>query len=132
MNPCLSDSDVILRAAASVDAVLEALILTHVQHTPIGDERIRGISGGQRKRVNIGIEVVACPVALYLDEPTSGLDATAALDVTDALKEIAHATGITVAMVIHQPRVEIWNALDEVLFLAPGGKTVFLGSVKEV
>jgi ABC-type multidrug transport system ATPase subunit len=71
-------------------------------------------------------------VALYLDEPTSGLDSTAALEVTDSLKQIAHATGITVAMVIHQPRYEIWAALDEVLFLAPGGRTVFLGNLKEV
>ena len=61
-----------------VDAVLDALTLAHVQHTRIGDEKTRGVSGGQRKRVNIGIEVAACPVALYLDEPTSGLDSTGA------------------------------------------------------
>ena len=54
--------------AAHVDATLAALSLAHVQHTVIGDERTRGVSGGQRKRVNIGMEVVACPVALYLDE----------------------------------------------------------------
>lgn len=52
--------------------------------------------------------------------------------VTDSLKQIAHATGITVAMVIHQPRFEIWAALDEVLFLAPGGRTVFLGHLDAV
>ena len=100
MNPCLSDSDVILRAAASVDAVLEALILTHVQHTPIGDERRRGISGGQRKRVNIGIEVVACPVALYLDEPTSGLDSSTAHRIVKMLKREA-AGGMTIVATIH-------------------------------
>jgi ABC-type multidrug transport system ATPase subunit len=116
LPPSWSDVDI----TEHVDAVLDVLSLAHVQHTRIGDEKTRGVSGGQRKRVNIGIEVAACPVALYLDEPTSGLDATAALAVTDALKEIAHTTGITVAMVIHQPRYEIWEALDEVLFLAPG------------
>ena len=116
LPPSWSDADI----TEHVDAVLDVLSLAHVQHTRIGDEKTRGVSGGQRKRVNIGIEVAACPVALYLDEPTSGLDATAALAVTDALKEIAHMTGITVAMVIHQPRYEIWEALDEVLFLAPG------------
>jgi len=115
-----------------VDAVLDALSLAHVQHTRIGDEKTRGVSGGQRKRVNIGIEVAACPVALYLDEPTSGLDSTAALEVTNSLKHIAHSTGITVAMVIHQPRYEIWAALDEVLFLAPGGRTVYLGNLAAV
>lgn len=46
--------------------------MRHVLHTQIGDERNRGISGGQRKRVNIGIELAAVPLALFLDEPTSG------------------------------------------------------------
>ena len=50
--------------AAHVDATLAALSLGHVQHTVIGDERARGVSGGQRKRANIGMEVAACPVAL--------------------------------------------------------------------
>eukprot|EP00968_Pinguiococcus_pyrenoidosus_P024510 scaffold4746_cov248-Pinguiococcus_pyrenoidosus.AAC.2 len=115
-----------------VDATLDVLQLSHVQHTVIGDERIRGVSGGQRKRVNIGMEVVAAPVALFLDEPTSGLDATAALTVTESLEQIAHAAGITVAMVVHQPRYEIWQSLDEVFFLGPGGRTVFLGAQKDV
>lgn len=128
LPPSWTDADIALH----VDAVLDALSLAHVQHTRIGDEKTRGVSGGQRKRVNIGIEVAACPVALYLDEPTSGLDSTAALEVTNSLKHIAHSTGITVAMVIHQPRYEIWAALDEVLFLAPGGRTVFLGNLAAV
>ena len=128
LPPSWTNEDIALH----VDAVLDALSLAHVQHTRIGDEKTRGVSGGQRKRVNIGIEVSACPVALYLDEPTSGLDSTAALEVTNSLKHIAHSTGITVAMVIHQPRYEIWAALDEVLFLAPGGRTVYLGNLAAV
>eukprot|EP00906_Rhabdomonas_costata_P000655 RCo000841 len=96
-------------------------------HSRIGDETSRGISGGERKRVNIGIELVAAPVAIFLDEPTSGLDSAQAMAVCARLNEVAKATGITVAMVIHQPRVEIWQKLDRVLMLARGGRTVFEG-----
>ncbi len=62
--------------------------------------------------------------------PSIGLDSTAALEVCAVLKDIAAVTGITVAMVIHQPRVEIWESLDDLLLLAPGGKTVYLGPQK--
>ena len=110
-----------------VNAVLDVLDLVNVRNSPIGDETTRGVSGGQRKRVNIGMELAACPLALFCDEPTSGLDASASLSVVTAVKKVARATGMTVVMVIHQPRVEIWNSLDRVLILAPGGITSFLG-----
>lgn len=110
-----------------VNAVLEVLDLVHVRNSPIGDESTRGVSGGQRKRVNIGMELAACPLALFCDEPTSGLDSAASLSVVTAVKKVARSTGMTVVMVIHQPRVEIWNSLDRVLILAPGGITAFLG-----
>jgi energy-coupling factor transporter ATP-binding protein EcfA2 len=55
-----------------VDSVIAILGLGRIEHQPIGDENMRGISGGQRKRVNIGIELVSAPLALFLDEPTSG------------------------------------------------------------
>jgi ABC-type multidrug transport system ATPase subunit len=109
-----------------VDLVLEALDLVHVQHTLIGDGITRGISGGQRKRVNIALEIASCPLTLCLDEPTSGLDSTAALEVADMLKRMADL-GMTVVAVIHQPRVEIFKKFDEVLLLAPGGRTAYLG-----
>jgi ABC-type multidrug transport system ATPase subunit len=109
-----------------VDNVLEALDLSHVANTPIGDGTTRGVSGGQRKRVNIGMELVATPLCLCLDEPTSGLDSTAALEVSDILRRIAHL-GITILAVIHQPRVEIFKKFDDVLMIAPGGRTAYLG-----
>jgi ABC-type multidrug transport system ATPase subunit len=110
-----------------VRAVIESLQLAPIAQSVIGDDRTRGISGGQRKRVNIGIELAAAPLALFLDEPTSGLDAASALEVCDVLRDVAQHSGITVAMVLHQPRVEIWRNLDNLLLLAPGGSTAYLG-----
>ncbi|KAJ3110662.1 hypothetical protein HDU96_006373 [Phlyctochytrium bullatum] len=116
---------------ACVDAVLEALGLAHVKHTEIGDEMTRGVSGGQRKRVNIGMELASTPLSIFLDEPTSGLDSTSALDVATILRSISRL-GLTIISVIHQPRVEIFNSFDDVLLIAPGGRTAYLGPVSEV
>ncbi|KAJ3413486.1 hypothetical protein HDV05_007931 [Chytridiales sp. JEL 0842] len=111
--------------------VIEALGLEKVAHTPIGDELARGISGGQRKRVNIGIELVATPIALFLDEPTSGLDSTSALELAEMLKGVCEL-GLTVVAVVHQPRVEIFERFDDVLVLTPGGRTAYWGPVEGV
>ena len=113
-----------------VDDILKALNLSHVAHTRIGDERTRGISGGQRKRVNIGIELAAVPVCIFLDEPTSGLDSTASLEVATILDEIAQL-GLTIVSVIHQPRIEIFEKFHDVLMIAPGGRTAYLGPTNE-
>ncbi|KAL2916645.1 hypothetical protein HK105_203757 [Polyrhizophydium stewartii] len=109
-----------------VDDLLVALNLAHVAHTVIGDETTRGVSGGQRKRVNIAIEMAAVPICLFLDEPTSGLDSTAALDVANILQQITQL-GMTIVAVIHQPRIEIFRKFDDVLMIAPGGRTAYLG-----
>ena len=58
-----------------------------LQHSLVGSVEKRGISGGQRKRVNIGMELVAKPSLLFMDEPTSGLDSTAATDILSALRK---------------------------------------------
>ena len=69
-----------------VDDTIEVLGLVHVQRSAIGDETTRGISGGQRKRVNVGMEMVSQPSLLFLDEPTSGLDSTTSYDLVRALQ----------------------------------------------
>jgi ABC-type multidrug transport system ATPase subunit len=114
-----------------VDTVLALLGLTHVSDVVIGSSSKRGISGGEKKRVNIAMEMVTNPVGLLLDEPTSGLDATTAEDVMSALKRIAE-TGVTVVAVIHQPRVEIFKMMDTLMLLGRGGKTVYLGKASAV
>jgi ABC-type multidrug transport system ATPase subunit len=110
-----------------VDEVLEMLQIAHVQHSIVGSVEKRGISGGQRKRVNIGLELVADPDVLFLDEPTSGLDSTSAEIILAALKDLSRL-GRTIIMVIHQPRYSIFASMDNVIFLGPGGKTVYSGS----
>jgi len=114
-----------------VDNVVQVLGLGHVRHSVIGDEDKRGISGGERKRVSVGIELVAQPIILFCDEPTSGLDSAAAKEVCEALKSIAKS-GITVVGVIHQPRYECFEMFDSLLLLGRSGRTVYMGPVTGV
>ncbi|KAI3631015.1 hypothetical protein MIR68_010505 [Amoeboaphelidium protococcarum] len=110
-----------------VDEVLDALELSHV-----ANNMTSAVSGGQRKRVNIGMELATAPSAIFLDEPTSGLDSTAALKVANIMKRTAQDIGITVVAVVHQPRYEIFEQFDDVLMIAQGGNTAYLGPREEV
>eukprot|EP00842_Homolaphlyctis_polyrhiza_P003077 jgi/Hompol1/3770/HPOL_006734-RA len=93
--------------AKRVDEVIACLGLNGCRKTWIGDELTRGISGGERKRVSIGIELVTNPHLLFLDEPTSGLDAFNAFNVIKTIKDLAVAQNKIVLMTIHQPRTDI-------------------------
>jgi ABC-type multidrug transport system ATPase subunit len=116
--------------ASRVETVLDVLGLSHLQYSIIGDETKRGISGGQRKRVNIGMELVAAPRILFLDEPTSGLDSTSSMEVCGMLRDVARREQIPIVTVIHQPRYDIFILFDDVLLLGPGGTTVYQGPSK--
>jgi len=109
------------------DDVLQVLQLEAQQHIVVGN-RVSGggLSGGQRKRVNIGLELAACPTLLFLDEPTSGLDSTSSLMLCGMLKKMTEL-GMTVVMVIHQPRYSLFTLIDDVLLLGKGGRTVYVG-----
>ena len=102
-----------------VDILLRCLNLFHVKDSLVGDTGASIISGGERKRVSIGIELAAAPMALFLDEPTSGLDSTSASSIVMTLKALSRL-GITVVSIIHQPRREIFDALDSLLLLGEG------------
>jgi len=108
------------------DDVLNVMQMDHIQNSIVGGVEQRGISGGQRKRVNIGLELAAQPNVLFLDEPTSGLDATSSLAVVLSLKKMSQL-GMTSIMVIHQPRYSLFTLFDDVLLLGKGGHTVYLG-----
>jgi ABC-type Mn2+/Zn2+ transport system ATPase subunit len=95
---CLTCSD-LLSSLCALGSYLQGL--NDVRHSKIGDEDTRGISGGQRKRVNIGMELVADPCLLFLDEPTSGLDSTSSYKVLEALREVSKL-GLNIVLVLHQ------------------------------
>lgn len=150
------------RKLQRVAQVMESLELTQIKDSIIGDDIRRGISGGQRKRVNVAMELVADPSLLALDEPTSGLDSTTSHSLTETLHSLAK-TGVNVAAVLHQPKNEIFevhisgirwrwvilfssitiiNSLymyfvpfqmfDNVLLLGVGGRTVYHGPAKDM
>ncbi|CUE70979.1 ABC transporter, putative [Bodo saltans] len=107
--------------AEAVDPLYETSKSNTSKHSNGSKEwKKRGISGGQRKRVNIGMEMVALPAILFLDEPTSGLDSSSSMSVCGSLRDTA-SVGVTVIAVIHQPRNEIFNMFHKVLLLAKDG-----------
>ncbi|KAF9319425.1 hypothetical protein BG003_009084 [Podila horticola] len=107
--------------------IVDFLGLNSVMDSVVGDAVKRGISGGQRKRVNIGMELVTDPSILFLDEPTSGLDSSTSGDVCRLLKSVARRKGLTVAAVIHSPSPVAFDQFDDLLLLGHGGRVVFHG-----
>jgi len=116
--------------SAWVESVLDMLELTSLGNTLVGDSSSQGMSFEQKKRVSIGVELVANPAILFLDEPTSGLDSRAAQVVMRCIKRVA-ASGRAVVCTIHQPSVVIFEAFDSLLLLRRGGQTVFFGPLGE-
>ena len=110
---------------AAVDKSLIILGLTHARHTRVGNEHSRGISGGERRRLALGCELLGNPRVIFADEPTSGLDAFQAQTMMTVLRSLA-SEGCTVIITIHQPSSKVWRMLDDVLLLS-GGRTVYFG-----
>ncbi|TMW94307.1 hypothetical protein EJD97_010439 [Solanum chilense] len=104
---------------ARVQALIDQLGLRNAAKTVIGDEGHRGVSGGERRRVSIGIDIIHDPIVLFLDEPTSGLDSTSAYMVVKVLQRIAQS-GSIVIMSIHQPSYRILSLLDRLIILSRG------------
>jgi ABC-type multidrug transport system ATPase subunit len=109
----------------AVEDTLRRLHLTHARCTLVGNERTRGISGGERRRLALGCELLGSPRVIFADEPTSGLDAFQAERMMSVLRSIA-AQGCTVIVTIHQPSSKVWRMLDDVMLLS-GGRTVYFG-----
>ncbi|XP_062517801.1 broad substrate specificity ATP-binding cassette transporter ABCG2-like [Corticium candelabrum] len=111
-----------------VEMVLADLDLTAVADSYVGNQMIRGISGGERKRTSIGMELVISPTVLYLDEPTTGLDAFTAVTVVRLLKELYLKKGNTIIFSIHQPRYSLFKMFDSITLLEKG-HCVYHGSM---
>ncbi|KAF5750512.1 ABC transporter G family member 9 [Tripterygium wilfordii] len=104
--------------------VITQLGLTKCKNTIIGGPRLRGVSGGERKRVSVGQEMLINPSLLFLDEPTSGLDSTTAQKIVSTLWELAKG-GRTVVMTIHQPSSKLFYLFHKVLVLSEGNPLYF-------
>merc|ERR1711915_1017273 len=112
-----------------VDQVIHELGLMKSKDTLIGGERMKGISGGERKRLSLASEFLTNPPLLFCDEPTSGLDSFMAQSILELLSDLAKM-GKTVICTIHQPSSQIYSTFDKLLLLAEG-KTAYLGDAEK-
>eukprot|EP00033_Pygsuia_biforma_P001678 GCRY01001882.1.p1 GENE.GCRY01001882.1~~GCRY01001882.1.p1 ORF type:complete len:638 (+),score=182.31 GCRY01001882.1:183-2096(+) len=112
---------------ARVEDILSELSLQKCADTFIGGVTLRGLSGGERKRVCIGVDgLITNPPVLFVDEPTSGLDSFMAKQVVEALKRVARS-GRTVICTIHQPNSQIFQMFDR-LYLLAKGRCIYAGA----
>ncbi|GAB4844815.1 ABC transporter G member 25 [Ancistrocladus abbreviatus] len=109
---------------SAAESVMSELGLSKCEHTVIGNSFIRGVSGGERKRVSIAHELLVNPSLLILDEPTSGLDSTAAYRMVATLSALAKK-GKTVVTSVHQPSSRVYQLFDSVLVLSEGRSLYF-------
>lgn len=119
----LSDEDIVTR----VNDTLNALGLYEIKEIQVGSPMNKKISGGQRKRLNIGLELIREPSVLFVDEPTSGLSSRDSENIMDLLKELA-LKGKQVYVVIHQPSSEIFKMFDKLMIMDTGGFPIYYGN----
>ncbi|HLG33911.1 MAG TPA: ATP-binding cassette domain-containing protein [Bacteroidia bacterium] len=110
-----------------VETTLDSLGLTETKHLRVGNVLNKTISGGQRKRLNIALELIREPSILFVDEPTSGLSSRDAENVMDLLKQLSNS-GKLVFVVIHQPSSDVFRMFDKLLLLDNGGYPIFFGN----
>jgi ABC-type multidrug transport system ATPase subunit len=109
--------------------MIQDLNLKKCQNTRIGDKITRGVSGGERKRTSIGVELISDPKIIFLDEPTTGLDSYNAYELIQLLKNLSQKNRMII-FTIHQPSSEIYGLLDKINILALG-KTIYFGPQKK-
>ncbi|TAL71221.1 MAG: ATP-binding cassette domain-containing protein [Bacteroidetes bacterium] len=110
-----------------VDSTLKNLGLHEIRNIQVGSPLNKKISGGQRKRLNISLELIREPAIMFLDEPTSGLSSRDSENILDLLKELARK-GKLLFIVIHQPSSEIFKMFDKLIILDTGGYLIYNGN----
>ena len=110
-----------------VDGVLKNLGLYEIRNMKVGSPLNKKISGGQRKRLNISLELIREPAVLFLDEPTSGLSSRDSENILDLLNELARK-GKLLFIVIHQPSSDIFKMFDKLIILDTGGYLIYNGN----
>ncbi|KAL3632283.1 hypothetical protein CASFOL_025267 [Castilleja foliolosa] len=118
-----------LNANSTVQKLIKVLGLEHVASVRVGSESSKTISGGEKRRLSIGVELVHDPSVILLDEPTSGLDSASALGIMLLLKSMSRDQNKTVLVTIHQPGFRILDLLDKVILLSKG-KVLHEGSLQ--
>ncbi|KAI7873592.1 hypothetical protein K492DRAFT_138850, partial [Lichtheimia hyalospora FSU 10163] len=114
-----------------VEQIIELLEMENVADALIGTASSnKGISVEERKRLTIGVELVAKPKLLFLDEPTSGLDAQSSFNIVRFIRKLADA-GWPVLCTIHQPSATLFSYFDHILLLVRGGRTAYHGEIGE-
>ncbi|MCS6821271.1 MAG: ATP-binding cassette domain-containing protein [Microscillaceae bacterium] len=106
---------------------LKDLGLDHIKDIRVGNVLNKKISGGQRKRLNIALELIREPAVMFVDEPTSGLSSRDSENVIDLLKELS-LKGKLIFVVIHQPSSDIYKMFDKMIFLDKGGYQIYYGN----
>lgn len=107
------------KKAERVEQVIEELDIVKCANTRVGNSEFRGLSGGERKRASIGVDLVTNPGLIFLDEPTTGLDSTTAQNVLEVLGRLARS-GRNVVSTIHQPSSEIFERFDNLILIVRG------------
>lgn len=107
--------------------LLANLGLSETRHLKVGSPLEKTISGGQRKRLNISLELIREPSVLFVDEPTSGLSSRDSENIMDLLKELA-LKGKLIFVVIHQPSSDIYKMFDKLMILDVGGYPIYYGN----
>ncbi|KAI0518722.1 hypothetical protein KFK09_006158 [Dendrobium nobile] len=115
--------------AKVVETTIEEMGLEDCADGLVGNWHMRGISGGEKKRLCISLELLTKPPILFLDEPTSGLDSAAAFFIIQALRQMTRDGNKTIISSIHQPSSEVFALFDD-LYLLSGGETVYFGDAK--
>jgi len=103
-----------------INDIIDRLGLDHCRHTRIGNALVKGVSGGERKRVSIGFELITDPTLLLCDEPSSGLDSSTSLKILKMLKDEARFNHLTILCTIHMPSAELFHTFDRLLLLQDG------------
>ncbi|XP_019715991.1 ATP-binding cassette sub-family G member 8 isoform X2 [Hippocampus comes] len=113
-----------------VDDVIAELRLRQCAHTRVGNDYVRGVSGGERRRVSIAVQLLWNPGILILDEPTSGLDSFTAHNLVITLSRLAKGNRL-VLLSVHQPRSDIFRLFDLVVLLS-SGSAVYCGAARDM
>ncbi|XP_070204094.1 uncharacterized protein [Littorina saxatilis] len=110
---------------AKIDHIIDVLDLNKCRNTVVGDQFLRGLSGGEKKRLSIACELIKDPDVMLMDEPTSGLDSSTAYTLMQLLKKFTEQSGKAVVVSIHQPASQIFHMFTHLLLLADGHVAYF-------